>query len=97
MAPTRVPAAAPAPPPALVRPRPTVDTPALPTVSTAPSLASSVKQGFGWGLGNAAAHTLMNSVFSKPVVADPSPALSLEYKQCMKDFDDKEACKHLLK
>jgi hypothetical protein len=78
-------------------PKPTVNTPALPTVSTAPSLASSVKQGFGWGLGNAAAHTLMNSVFSKPVPADPGASLSIEYKQCLKDFDDKEACKHLLK
>lgn len=84
MAPARVPAIVPS-------------TPSLPTVSTAPSLASSVKQGLGWGLGNAAAHTLMNSVFSKPVVADPSPSQSLEYKQCMKDFEDKEACKHLLK
>ena len=86
MAPARVPAIVPS-------------TPSLPPVSTAPSLASSVKQGFGWGLGNAAAHTLMNSVFSKPVVAEPAalPSFSVEYKQCMKDFEDKEACKHLLK
>jgi len=74
-------------------------------------LAASIKQGFGWGLGNAMAATLMNASFPKvPVaagggVAVPVPAVPVvpassvpaEYTQCMKDFEDKEACKHLLK
>ena len=71
--------------------------PAGSVVSSTPSLASSAKQGFGWGLGNAVAQTLMNSAFSKPVVADSSLSLTNEYKQCRKDVEDKEACKHLLK
>jgi hypothetical protein len=63
---------------------------ALPSAS--PSLASMASQGFAWGAGNAAAHALINATFSKPPVTTPA-----EYQQCMKDFDDKEACKHLLK
>jgi hypothetical protein len=53
-----------------------------------------VKSGFSWGLGNGIANALVGSVFNKGST-DPSP--SNEYVQCMKDFDDKEACKHFLK
>jgi len=64
------------------------------------SLANSVTLGFGWGLGNAMAATLMNTSFPKAPTAVPTvpvvPAQSLDYKQCMNDFDDKAACKHLL-
>lgn len=72
---------------------------AAPAPSVSSSLANSVTQGFGWGLGNAMAATLMNAAYPKASVpAVPAvPAQSLEYKQCMKDFEDKEACKHLEK
>lgn len=82
------------------RPRPVPSTVA-PVRQESP-LAASIKQGFGWGLGNAMAATLMNASFPKgSTVATASLAASdaipVEYKQCMKDFEDKEACKHLLK
>jgi len=57
-------------------------------------MGSMVKSGFSWGLGNGIANTLIGSMFNKGST-DPSP--SNEYVQCMKDFDDKEACKHFLK
>ena len=58
------------------------------------SVGSMVKSGFSWGLGNGIANALAGSVLNK-VSTDPSPPN--EYIQCMKDFDDKEACKSLLK
>ena len=66
------------------------------------SFGSVVKQGFGWGLGNSIAHSLMNTVSNSLIVSDPVPKVELDskqlaYKQCMADFDDKESCKHLLK
>jgi hypothetical protein len=59
-------------------------------------MGSMVKSGFSWGLGNGVANALVGSVFNK-VSTVPSTDSSVEYVQCMKDFDDKEACKHLLK
>jgi hypothetical protein len=60
-------------------------------------MGSMVKSGFSWGLGNGIANALVGSVLTKGST-DPSVAsTSVEYVQCMKDFDDKEACKHLLK
>ena len=66
------------------------------------SFGSVIKQGFGWGLGNSIAHTLMNTIISKPEVSESVSTIKLDsipldYKQCMLDFDDKEACKHMLK
>jgi hypothetical protein len=62
-------------------------------------MGSIVKSGFSWGLGNGIANALIGSVLNKgstdPSLSVPSP--SNEYVQCMKDFDDKEACKHHLK
>jgi hypothetical protein len=58
-------------------------------------MGSMVKSGFSWGLGNGIANALVGSVLNN-ASTDPSPA-SNEYVQCMKDFDDKEACKHHLK
>jgi hypothetical protein len=66
------------------------------------SFGSFVKQGFGWGIGNALAHKVVNSFTSNPEVSEPIPTLKFDsaapaYKQCMLEFEDKEACKHLLK
>jgi hypothetical protein len=58
-------------------------------------MGSMVKSGFSWGLGNGIANALVGSVLNKGST-DPSIP-SHEYVQCMKDFDDKEACKHHLK
>ena len=87
--------------PALAAPAPApVPAPASPVGPSQPSLSAIAKQGFGWGLGNAAAHSLVNSFFYKTpdTVGEPTilPTNSIEYTQCMKDFEDKEACKHLL-
>jgi len=73
-----------------------------PTPIKESSFGSVVKQGFGWGLGNSLAHSLMNTVSNSLTVSDPVPKVELDskqlaYKQCMADFDDKESCKHLLK
>jgi hypothetical protein len=61
-------------------------------------MGSMVKSGFSWGLGNGVANALVGSVLNNASTV-PSSVLSPsnEYVQCMKDFDDKEACKHLLK
>ena len=90
------------PPTAIVH-QPTASSPPTaivhqPSPSTPPtSMGSMVKSGFSWGLGNGIANALVGSVFNK-ISTDPSVApTSVEYVQCMKDFDDKEACKHLLK
>jgi hypothetical protein len=66
------------------------------------SFGSMVKQGFGWGLGNSLAHTLINTVSNTPVVSEPKSTIKLDstqltYKQCMLDFDDEAACKQYLK
>ena len=79
--------------------------PVAPLVTQSPSLFSSIKQGFGFGIGNSIA---MN-IFRK----DPPPATGVaappletpvkiplqnrEYLQCLDNNDDnKELCKHLL-
>ena len=77
----------PSPPPTTIVHRPIAS-------SSPTSVGSMVKSGFSWGLGNGIANALVGSVLNK-VSTDPSP--SNEYVQCMKDFDDKEACKSLLK
>ena len=86
-------------PPALLRRQPTaiVRQPIPP-----PTMGSMVKSGFSWGLGNGVANALVGSVLNNASTVPPSvsPSVlspSIEYVQCMKDFDDKEACKHLLK
>ena len=90
-------------PPALLR-RPPTTIVHQPTVS--PTMGSMVKSGFSWGLGNGVANALVGSVLNNASTVPPSvspsvpssvPSSSVEYVQCMKDFDDKEACKHLLK
>ena len=83
-------------------PKPVVPVPSNPMKES--SFGSMVKQGFGWGLGNSLAHSAMNTItntFTSPEVK-PESTLKLDstllaYKQCMVEFDDKEACKHLLK
>ena len=86
--------------PALAAPVP-MRVPALASPVPAPaaksSMGSLVKDGFAWGLGNGMAHALVGSIV-RPSAAVPVAAAqgSPEYVQCMKDFEDQAACKHLL-
>ena len=85
-----------------------VKTPAVPVPMRAPapaptSTGSLVKDGFAWGLGYGIAHTIVGSIFrpaaaaaAVPAAAVAVPQVSSEYTQCMKDFEDQAACRHLL-
>jgi hypothetical protein len=84
-----------------------VKAPAAPVPMRAPvpataSMGSLVKDGFAWGLGNGIAHTVVGSIFrpapvaAATAVATAVPQVSSEYTQCMKDFEDQAACRHLL-
>jgi hypothetical protein len=80
-----------------------VKAPAAPVPMRAPaptSMGSLVKDGFAWGLGNGIAHTVVGSIFRPAAapVAVPAVATAVpsEYTQCMKDFEDQAACRHLL-
>lgn len=61
-----------------------------------------MKEGFAWGIGQSAAHAIMNRVLV-PALSGPvdvpsqkiAPTKS-EYEQCMKEFKDEAGCKHLL-
>jgi hypothetical protein len=62
-----------------------------------------MKEGFGWGIGQSAAHAIMNRVLmpaltsSAPIDLPPVKTNSSpEYEQCMKEFKDEAGCKHLL-
>jgi len=88
-------------PPAIIRRPPTaiVHQP-IASASPSPTMGSMVKSGFSWGLGNGIANALVGSVLNNASTVPPSVPPSVpshEYIQCMKDFDDKEACKHHLK
>jgi hypothetical protein len=60
-----------------------------------------MKEGFAWGVGQSAAHAIMNRILvpalSGPVDVPPVKTNSSpEYEQCMKEFKDEAGCKHLL-
>ena len=93
---TRLPSPVPSPVPSTV-PR------NIPSVSPAPnSLGTLVKEGFAWGLGNAVAHRVFGSIWPSAAPATTVvppvqlPTKTPEYQQCMQDFNDLAACKHLL-
>ena len=67
-----------------------------------PSLFSSVKQGFGFGIGSSIAHNIFDSKEGKPL--PPMPPLcpvidkTTEFKQCMeKTYNNYEECAPILK
>ena len=67
-----------------------------------PSLFSSIKQGFGFGMGSSIAHNIFDSKEAKPLPAlAPLPALidkTTEFKQCMeKTYNNYEECAVILK
>lgn len=70
-----------------------------------PSLFSSVKQGFGFGIGSSIAHNIFDSKEAKPMPPmPPMPPLppvidkTTEFKQCMeKTYNNYEECVSILK
>lgn len=60
-----------------------------------------MKEGFAWGVGQSAAHAIMNRILV-PALTSPVETsqkvvpTSPEYEQCMKEFKDEVGCKHLL-
>ena len=70
-----------------------------------PSLFSSMKQGFGFGIGSSIAHNIFDSKEAKPLPPlQPLPPLrsvidkTTEFKQCMeKTYRNYEECEHILK
>jgi hypothetical protein len=67
-----------------------------------PSLFSSIKEGFGFGIGSSIAHNIFDSKEAKPM--PPMPPLrpvidkTTEFKQCMeKTYNNYEECTPILK
>ena len=65
-------------------------------VNEQPSLFSSIKQGFGFGMGSSIAHNIFESKPAYPL----SPVIdkTTEFKQCMeKTYNNYEECEPILK
>jgi hypothetical protein len=61
-----------------------------------PSLFSSIKQGFGFGIGSSIAHNIFDSKEAKPI--PPVIDKTREFKQCMeKTYNNYEECATILK
>ena len=61
-----------------------------------PSLFSSIKQGFGFGIGSSIAHNIFDSKEAKPL--HPVIDNTREFKQCMeKTYNNYEECAPILK
>ncbi len=61
-----------------------------------PSLFSSIKQGFGFGIGNSIAHNIFDSKPVRPLA--PVIDKITEFKQCMeKTYNNYEECAPILK
>jgi hypothetical protein len=61
-----------------------------------PSLFSSIKQGFGFGIGSSIAHNIFDSKEAKPM--HPVIDKTTEFKQCMeKTYNNYEECAPILK
>jgi len=64
------------------------------------SLFSSVKQGFGFGIGSSIAHNIFDSGATKPLPPRLDPVIdkTTEFKQCMeKTYNNYEECVPILK
>jgi len=64
-----------------------------------PSLFSSIKQGFGFGIGSSIAHNIFDSKPARPLAPLP-PVIDkiTEFKQCMeKTYNNYEECAPILK
>ena len=73
-------------------------------VNERPSLFSSMKHGFGFGIGSSIAHNIFDSKATNPLPTNPLPPLhhvidkTREFKQCMeKTNSNYEECAPILK
>ena len=76
--------------------KPIVNSSALQTGNEQPNLFSTIKQGFGFGLGSSIAHNIFDTKEAKPhpVIIDKTT----EFKQCMeKTYNNYEECQSILK
>ena len=65
-------------------------------VNEHPSLFSSIKQGFGFGIGSSIAHNIFDSKPVRPL--QPVIDKTTEFKQCMeKTYNNYEECAPILK
>jgi hypothetical protein len=65
-----------------------------------PSLFSSIKHGFGFGIGSSLAHNIFDSEATKPLPPRLHPVIdqTTEFKQCMeKTYNNYEECAPILK
>ena len=65
-----------------------------------PSLFSSIKHGFGFGIGSSIAHNIFDSEATKPLPPRLHPVIdkTTEFKQCMeKTYNNYEECAPILK
>jgi hypothetical protein len=53
------------------------------------------KEGLIWGAGNAIAGQAIRSLFGFSTSVPPAPIPTKSYTQCMLEFNDEAACKHL--
>jgi hypothetical protein len=70
-----------------------------PSGNEGPSLFSSIKQGFGFGIGSSIAHNIFDSKEIKPLPSlHPVIDKTTEFKQCMeKTYNNYEECASILK
>jgi hypothetical protein len=74
--------------------KPAVNTSAIQISNQQPSLFSSIKQGFGFGIGSSIAHNIFDSKEAKNPVTDKTT----EFKQCMeKTYNNYDECSFILK
>lgn len=83
--------------------KPTVSNSVLqnrPPANERPSLFSSIKHGFGFGIGSSIAHNIFDSEATKPLPPRLHPVIdkTTEFKQCMeKTYNNYEECAPILK
>ena len=58
------------------------------TIPQKPSFLQTMKEGLAFGVGNAIAHKIIGSIPNTII----KPGNSIEYEQCMKEYDDKAVC-----
>lgn len=86
----------PAPPPAVYKPAPppVFYKPTQPPALPAPSFGQTIKEGFGFGFGNAIAQRVATSIFGAPKIQ--TERVPTAYEQCIAEHrDDAALCAHL--
>jgi hypothetical protein len=67
-------------------------------IGNEPNFFSSIKQGFGFGIGSSIAHNIFDSKEAQPQHQQPVIDKTREFKQCMeKTYNNYEECAPILK